>query len=385
MSDIENSDNVDFDDINFDEFENFANSDEFKDMFTAEGNGENLPNEQIADDPMISTTGDFSGDFSFDAIGEGEVYVDDQARQEPYFEAVPETADEMNNEFAQDFAENSETAQEEKFFDNANSENDEQYLENNDDFYANVDTPVIETSGEAIEQEYLTQEYELPSDMEVPVEDVMQPQEVSTIEDIESPQDIEVSVEEDMSQPQEVSIVEDIESPQAIDTLSDIEDDTVVEPQETMVEEQKVVEDIASVEAEVAYDGANNFSDDTNNVNVGAFSVVAPENMKYLKWYSGSSADEVYEFGKSSASAEFEGTSTCKTIHVNIGYDSYGWVVQFADGVVMSLRDVKEYQIRNGRLPNSSGRIVYGQTSLSFERVERIVIYEAVKYFSYGA
>ena len=359
MSDIENSDNVDFDDINFDEFENFANSDEFKDMFTAEGNGENLPNEQIADDPMISTTGDFSGVFSFDAIGEGEVYVDNQARQEPYFEAAPETADEMNSEFAQDFAENSETAQEEKFFDNANSENGEISLENNDDFYANADTPVIETSDEAIEQEYLIQEYELPSDIEALAEDVIQPQ--------------------------EVSIVEDIESPQAIDTLSDIEGDIVVEPQETMVEEQEVVENVASVEEEGAYDGANNFSDDTNNVNVGAFSVVAPENMKYLKWYSGASTDEVYEFGKSSASAEFVGTSTCKTIHVNIGYDSYGWVVQFADGVFMSLRDVREYQIRNGKLPNSSGRIVYGQTSLSFERVERIVIYEAVKYFSYGA
>ena len=50
----------------------------------------------------------------------------------------------------------------------------------------------------------------------------------------------------------------------------------------------------------------------------------------------------------------------------------------------MSLRDVREYQIRNGCLPDTSGSISYGQNVLAFENVKRIVIYETVKYFSYG-
>ena len=115
-----------------------------------------------------------------------------------------------------------------------------------------------------------------------------------------------------------------------------------------------------------------------------AFDVVSSDNLKYLKWYSGNSMDNIYEFGKSSQSAEFIGSASCNTIHINVGYDTYGWNVQFSDGLSMSLRDVREYQIRNGKLPNSSGQISYGQNILTFENVDRIVIYEAVKYFSYG-
>ena len=114
------------------------------------------------------------------------------------------------------------------------------------------------------------------------------------------------------------------------------------------------------------------------------FDVISSDNLKYLKWYSGNSIDNVYEFGKSSKSAEFVGSDSCNTIHVNVGYDTYGWNVSFSDGTVMNLRDVREYQIRNGSLPSNSGQILYGQNVLSFENVDRIVIYETVKYFSYG-
>ena len=107
-------------------------------------------------------------------------------------------------------------------------------------------------------------------------------------------------------------------------------------------------------------------------------------NLGYLKWYSGLSSDKVFEFGRDSDSATFNATDDCKTIHVNVGYDTYGWEVQFSDGVVMNLHDVREYQMRNGCLPNSEGRIIYGQISLMFSGVERILIYERVRYFSYG-
>lgn len=103
-----------------------------------------------------------------------------------------------------------------------------------------------------------------------------------------------------------------------------------------------------------------------------------------LRWYSGASSDRMFEISKAAESATFNADEECKTIHVNAGYDTYGWEVQFSDGVVMNLRDVREYQIRNGRLPSADGRIVYGQSAWSFSGIERIVVYESVKYFSYG-
>lgn len=103
-----------------------------------------------------------------------------------------------------------------------------------------------------------------------------------------------------------------------------------------------------------------------------------------LRWYSGASSDRMFEISKAAESATFNADEECKTIHVNAGYDTYGWEVQFFDGVVMNLRDVREYQIRNGRLPSADGRIVYGQSAWSFSGIERIVVYESVKYFSYG-
>lgn len=107
-------------------------------------------------------------------------------------------------------------------------------------------------------------------------------------------------------------------------------------------------------------------------------------NACYVKWYSGESKDKVFEIGKGFESGSFEADEECNTLHINVGYDTYGWEVQFSDGVVMSLRDVREYQIRNGRLPSKDGRIIFGQNTLNFSGVERIVVYESVKYFSYG-
>ena len=107
-------------------------------------------------------------------------------------------------------------------------------------------------------------------------------------------------------------------------------------------------------------------------------------NVGYLKWYSGRSTDEMYMFDKNSPSGSFYGDENCKVLHVNVGYDTYGWEVQFPDGVIMNLRDIREYQIRNGRLPSTEGRLIYGQRTLMFSGVERIVVYESVRYFSYG-
>lgn len=107
-------------------------------------------------------------------------------------------------------------------------------------------------------------------------------------------------------------------------------------------------------------------------------------NIGNLRWYSGTSADKVFSISKGFESGEFVADEECKTIHVNVGYDTYGWEVQFSDGIVMNLRDVREYQIRNGKLPSENGRIIFGNSELSFTAVKRIVVYETVKYFSYG-
>ena len=104
----------------------------------------------------------------------------------------------------------------------------------------------------------------------------------------------------------------------------------------------------------------------------------------FLKWYSGELKDKCFEIDKNFESSTFEADEECKTLHINVGYDTYGWQVQFADGMLMNLQDVREYQIRNGRLPSFDGRVVYGQRTLVFSGVERIVVYESVKYFSYG-
>lgn len=104
----------------------------------------------------------------------------------------------------------------------------------------------------------------------------------------------------------------------------------------------------------------------------------------HLKWFSGSSADKFFEISKQSESEQLTRTGEVKAIHVNVGYDTYGWLVEFSNGKIMSLRDVREFQIRNGHLPDSTGVIVYGNQRFEFSAIERILIYESVQYFSYG-
>jgi len=105
----------------------------------------------------------------------------------------------------------------------------------------------------------------------------------------------------------------------------------------------------------------------------------------FLREYDGGLSDNVYSISKGFESADFNGNENCNTIHVNVGYDTYGWNVEFANSVMMSLRDVKEYQKRQGCLPFNSGTIRYGNKVLRFRDIKRIVVYESVKYFSYGA
>lgn len=111
----------------------------------------------------------------------------------------------------------------------------------------------------------------------------------------------------------------------------------------------------------------------------------AESNANFVKWYSGSVHDEMFEISKNDLPETISGDAARRIIHVNAGYDSYGWLAEFDNGLTMSLEDVRKYQIRNGALPSSSGAIRYGQNRCAFSGIERILIYRSVRYFSYGA
>ena len=107
------------------------------------------------------------------------------------------------------------------------------------------------------------------------------------------------------------------------------------------------------------------------------------EDIGYVKWYSGNSSDLVFEIDKSSLSQEIVGTDECSTIHVNIGLSSYGWRIQFDNDIVMSIDDVREYQLRNGCLPSTNGNIIHGDNQIKFTNINKITIYRSVRYFTY--
>lgn len=105
---------------------------------------------------------------------------------------------------------------------------------------------------------------------------------------------------------------------------------------------------------------------------------------KISKWYSGTLNDKYFEFDAASQSTNFEGNEQMNAIHVNVNNSSYGWNVTFDNGLSMNLRDLREYQTRFGKMPSPNGVISYGQTKLTFSKVERIVVYESAQYYFYS-
>ena len=325
MSDIQEDQEVNMGDINFDDFENFDASAE---MQTSDNN-----------------------EISFDTSEFDNLTFDEQSNIE-----ISEASDNVSTDFSFDEMGNVDV---DTIFD-GRADKQEPYFEN-------LATDVTSFETVANEEEPVVEEF-----VEEPVINEEEPV-------------VEEFVEEPVINEEEPVMEEFVEEP-VINEEEPVVEEYVEEP--VINEEEPVVEEY--VEEPVINDDVSNIDNYIDESlcldvdNVGAYNIVYPQNLKYIQWYSGNSDNEVYEFDKLSESAEFIGTKECNTIHVNVGYDTYGWNVQFSDGVVMSLRDVKEYQVRNGKLPNPSGRIVYGQKVLSFDNVERIVVYEAVKYFSYG-
>ena len=109
-----------------------------------------------------------------------------------------------------------------------------------------------------------------------------------------------------------------------------------------------------------------------------------PESAGFAHWFSGNRDDGAFELDRNSLPAFLQGDAEHRVLHVNVGYDTYGWVVQFDNGICMNLRDVREYQLRNGSLPSANGKITYGEMQTEFSAIEKITIYESVRYFTYA-
>ena len=317
MNDIPENQEINMDDINFDEFENFDTSEEMQNLGNEDtdfntSDFDNYTFEDQSNEETTELTDNVSADFSFDEMNDVDTMFEGaEDNQEPYFENV---AEEMSavEEFVEEPIISEDVSTMEEF----------------------VEEPVVSeemsVTEEFVEEPVVSEEMSATEEF---VEELVMSEDVSAVEEFV----------EDPIMSEDVSAVEEF-----------VEEPVIYNQDHGLVNAEGNTSSEMSFEADACMDIDN----------IGAYRIVSPQNLKYIQWYSGNLEDEVYEFDKYSESAEFVGTESCNTIHVNVGYDTYGWNVQFSDGVMMSLRDVKEYQIRNGKLPNSSGRIVYGHNVL---------------------
>lgn len=200
-------------------------------------------------------------------------------------------------------------------------------------------------------------------------------------EDTESKYDVSAQAEEELQSFREESNLDEFRTVVESETAQNVAEEEILPPDAEVFEE--VPEDTQNSSELLAAGGVVNFAEmDGYDEEKTGFDDA--ESACFLKWYSGTSDDEYFKVSKESESSVLKGDRDRKAIHVNAGYDTYGWQVQFDNGINMNLRDVREYQLRNGKLPNSGGIIVYGNRRSEFSNIERIVVYEEVQYFSYA-
>lgn len=364
------NDEITLDDFNFDDLPDMADTEENSDVQTPE------------------TSADFDfGDFSFDDLNVGDTEpdsADDGLRKEPFFETSPE-----------------ETAEDEISFDESAADVDVT------DAVPAADIPQAEEDDELSlpEEEIVGEEMPVVED-EVSETDFAEGENQSDGSDATDDFSVDDYLAVAAESENTAQVNEADGENAATDEVAETEIDELSEsgfvdeiPEETPLNDEV---SFSTEEAEEAHEeffsGTEPVVEDTDIFagidqpeyaqSSGGYSAVSAieesSSAGYAKWYSGQSDLKMFEIAKGFESGSVNADEECKTLHVNAGYDTYGWEVQFSDGVVMNLRDVREYQIRNGRLPNPDGRIIYGHSSLLFSGLERIVIYESVKYFSYG-
>ncbi len=110
----------------------------------------------------------------------------------------------------------------------------------------------------------------------------------------------------------------------------------------------------------------------------------AERQQEILNWYSGELKDKSYKISPENTPEFLDTDKTIRVIHIETE-SCYGWNVFFDNGVFMNLHDLKEYQERHGEMPYQDGKIIYGNKTINFERILKIVVYEKPRYFSYVA
>ncbi len=375
------TDDINLDDFNFDDLPSLDDE-----QVSAMENAELSSKEEI-----------LSADFSFDDVlsGEGEstfFNAEETGREEPFFEAKME-AEESEISVVNDTEwQKEDVVEPEAAEDNEDVAEPEVIAESEPD-----NAMEFETDFDAENKIQNETDFDANDEMNFANEEIASTEEKES--DIEQDGMEELPVTEDGEIEKDAWLEQEFPNIDANEEKSEIQEDLVTEKSPFLAEGsvENELEPEAEIIAEEIDEGHEEYFDsDVSETEVFADKLVygAPsgeypaveetENIGYLRWYDGMSADEVFSIGRGFESGTFNATEECKTLHVNVGYDTYGWEVQFSDGVVMNLRDVREYQIRNGRLPVMDGRIIYGQSVLMFSGVEKIVVYESVKYFAYG-
>ncbi len=404
MTDEEqNIDDINLDEFNFDDLPSL----EDEDVFAAEKAEDGGFTEAAVEDLVSDINeAEFKDDFSFDdVLGNSEdtsfALPEEGGREEPFFEPQV-TEDEAGvvvkpeDNIFEDVEDKAELVEEnvsefEEFSDETIS------AENIVDdvvFDEAISEELTSEAEEAVSEELASDEGSWLADDGVEPQEEENPvfEENASVEDNQlfeesvSEEEVFATETQDWTASEETNIVDDVIKE---DEEAWVNEETFVEPP---LEEEFAVEETSDEELTAAHE--TYFENEASSVEpeyvapMGEYSssqmVEETENIGYLRWYAGTSADEMFSISRGFESGTFNASEERKTLHVNVGYDTYGWEVQFSDGVVMNLRDIREYQIRNGRLPAMDGRIIYGHSTLMFSGVERIVVYENIKYFTYG-
>ncbi len=103
----------------------------------------------------------------------------------------------------------------------------------------------------------------------------------------------------------------------------------------------------------------------------------------FVRQYSGHLDDSYFVVSAKNLPEEFIGTVSQNSIQINVGTSDYGWSVLFANGILMGIADVRMFQLKHGKLPETGGMLMYGTKKMKFSEVERIVLYQSPQYFSY--
>ena len=161
------------------------------------------------------------------------------------------------------------------------------------------------------------------------------------------------------------------------EVASEVAQDVTFEEAESEVASE-VAQDVTFDEAESEAVGEAEFV----NTQSSNQSAIYLENLA-AQSYSLGSLENYLQVTAHDLPEQFVADDVQNSIQINAGNSDYGWSVIFDSGVVMGMCDVKEYQLRNGKLPTPNGALCYGFKRMNFSGVQKIVCYEVPRYFSY--